>query len=196
MSGASLRQYRNRILGAAIIARYGNVYAMCSQEDTYGLDPTRVGELLHAKVPPVYKTGEWRKLCLALAEILGILVDDLFPYKIYRKVWPRWVSRQVCYLGQLSPETLAFDLNFDDPLTEATLKERINQVLKTLTDRQQQIIKLRFGLGDGDTYTLEEVGRMCKATKEGVRQIEAKAIRRLQEPKRSNRLKAFVEVSD
>ena len=62
------------------------------------------------------------------------------------------------------------------------LKEKIDSVLKTLTYREREIIKLRYGLGDGYTYTLEEVGRIFKVTRERVRQIEAKAVRKLQHP--------------
>ena len=62
------------------------------------------------------------------------------------------------------------------------LKDKIEQVLKTLTYREREIIKLRYGLGDGYTYTLEEVGGIFKVTRERVRQIEAKAVRKLQHP--------------
>ena len=62
------------------------------------------------------------------------------------------------------------------------LKDKIEQVLKTLTYREREIIKLRYGIGDGYTYTLEEVGRIFKVTRERVRQVEAKAIRKLQHP--------------
>ena len=66
--------------------------------------------------------------------------------------------------------------------TQEMLKDKIDQVLKTLTYREREIIKLRYGLGDGYTYTLEEVGRIFKVTRERVRQIEAKAVRKLQHP--------------
>ena len=62
-------------------------------------------------------------------------------------------------------------------------------MLKTLTYREREIIRLRYGLGDGYTYTLEEVGRIFKVTRERVRQIEAKAVRKLQHPVRSKQLK-------
>ena len=75
------------------------------------------------------------------------------------------------------------------------LKERIDEILKTLTYREREIIKLRYGLGDGYTYTLEEVGRIFKVTRERVRQVEAKAIRKLQHPVRSRRLEGFVDQS-
>ena len=73
------------------------------------------------------------------------------------------------------------------------LKGNIESVLKTLTYREREIIKLRYGLGDGYTYTLEEVGRIFKVTRERVRQIEAKAVRKLQHPARSKQLKGFLD---
>ncbi len=73
------------------------------------------------------------------------------------------------------------------------LKERINEVLESLTFREREIIKLRYGIGDGYTYTLEEVGRIFRVTRERVRQIEAKAIRKLQHPIRARKLSGFLE---
>ncbi len=73
------------------------------------------------------------------------------------------------------------------------LKQRIEQVLKSLTYREREIIKLRYGIGDGYTYTLEEVGRIFKVTRERVRQVEAKAIRKLQHPVRARKLAGFVD---
>ncbi len=82
------------------------------------------------------------------------------------------------------------------PLSAATqcmLRDKIENLLKTLTYREREIIKLRYGLGDGYTYTLEEVGRIFKVTRERVRQIEAKAVRKLQHPVRSKQLEGFLE---
>ena len=84
----------------------------------------------------------------------------------------------------------------ESPINAATqemLKEKIDSVLKTLTYREREIIKLRYGLGDGYTYTLEEVGRIFKVTRERVRQIEAKAVRKLQHPVRSRQLEGFLD---
>ena len=88
------------------------------------------------------------------------------------------------------------DNSTDSPVNAATqemLKDKIDGVLKTLTYREREIIKLRSGLGDGYTYTLEEVGRIFKVTRERVRQIEAKAVRKLQHPVRSRQLKGFLD---
>jgi RNA polymerase primary sigma factor len=73
------------------------------------------------------------------------------------------------------------------------LRSKIDALLKTLTYREREIIRLRYGLGDGYTYTLEEVGRIFKVTRERVRQIEAKAVKKLQHPVRSGQLAGFLE---
>ncbi len=73
------------------------------------------------------------------------------------------------------------------------LRTRINDVLKTLTYREREILKLRYGIGDGYTYTLEEVGRIFKVTRERVRQVESKALRKLQHPVRRQRLTSFMQ---
>ena len=89
------------------------------------------------------------------------------------------------------------DNSVDSPVQSAStemLKDKIDLVLKTLTYREREIIKLRYGLGDGYSYTLEEVGRIFKVTRERVRQIEAKAVRKLQHPVRSRQLEGFVET--
>ncbi len=76
--------------------------------------------------------------------------------------------------------------------TTEMLRTRINDILKTLTYREREILKLRYGIGDGYTYTLEEVGRIFKVTRERVRQVESKAIRKLQHPVRKRRLNSFI----
>ncbi|WP_390620157.1 sigma-70 family RNA polymerase sigma factor [Blastopirellula retiformator] len=73
------------------------------------------------------------------------------------------------------------------------LRTRISRVLKTLSYREREIIKLRYGLGDGYSYTLEEVGHIFKVTRERIRQIEAKAVRKLQQPSRSQELVGFLD---
>jgi RNA polymerase primary sigma factor len=88
------------------------------------------------------------------------------------------------------------DNDIDSPVASATqemLKERIDAVLKTLSYREREIIKLRYGIGDGYTYTLEEVGRIFKVTRERVRQVEAKAIRKMQHPVRARKLEGFLD---
>jgi RNA polymerase primary sigma factor len=75
------------------------------------------------------------------------------------------------------------------------LKEQTEALLKTLTPREERVIKMRFGIGDGSEHTLEEVGQSFQVTRERIRQIEAKALRKLRHPSRSRKLKAFLEGS-
>ena len=73
------------------------------------------------------------------------------------------------------------------------LKEQVAEVLHTLTEREARVLQLRFGLEDGRSRTLEEVGREFGVTRERIRQIEAKALRKLRHPTRSRKLKDFLE---
>jgi RNA polymerase primary sigma factor len=88
--------------------------------------------------------------------------------------------------GVMSPAEAVININ---------LKEQTESVLKTLTPREEQVIKMRFGLGDGSEHTLEEVGQRFSVTRERIRQIEAKALRKLRHPSRSRMLMAFLEGS-
>jgi RNA polymerase primary sigma factor len=82
-----------------------------------------------------------------------------------------------------------------DSAMHQMLRDKINHVLKSLTYREREIIKLRYGLGDGYSYTLEETGRIFKVTRERIRQIESKALRKLQHSTRAEHLKGFVEAA-
>jgi len=88
------------------------------------------------------------------------------------------------------------DESTENPLRRVSngmLRQKIESLLKTLTFREREIIRLRYGLGDGYSYTLEEVGRIFKVTRERVRQIEAKAVQKLQNPIRSGALQSFLK---
>ena len=73
------------------------------------------------------------------------------------------------------------------------LKEQLNEVLDTLTEREQKVLRLRFGMNDGRARTLEEVGKEFDVTRERIRQIEAKALRKLRHPSRSRKLKDYLD---
>ena len=80
-----------------------------------------------------------------------------------------------------------------DAVISLNLKEQTESVLKSLTPREEKVIKMRFGVGDGSEHTLEEVGQNFAVTRERIRQIEAKALRKLRHPSRSRKLRAFLE---
>src|SRR4029079_6128651 len=87
------------------------------------------------------------------------------------------------------------DTSVESPIASAThrmLRDRIEATLQSLSFREREIIKLRYGLGVGYTYTLEEVGKIFKVTRERVRQIEAKSLRKLQHPLRTRMLQGFM----
>jgi len=124
---------------------------------------------------------------LSVDETRRILGMNRFPISLDRPVG----NSEDSHFGDLLPDNTA-----ENPVVGAThemLRLRIAKVLKTLSYREREIIKLRYGLGDGYSYTLEEVGHIFKVTRERIRQIEAKAVRKLQQPIRSQDLVGFLD---
>ena len=95
------------------------------------------------------------------------------------------------HLGDFIEDRMA--VSPSEAVISVNLKEYTSQVLRTLTPREERVIKMRFGLEDGSEHTLEEVGQSFQVTRERIRQIEAKALRKLRHPSRSRKLKAFVD---
>jgi len=125
---------------------------------------------------------------LPVVEVRRVMKISRHPISLDRPVG----ESEDSYFGDFIEDETA-----ESPVTAATqemLKSKIDHVLKTLTYREREIIKLRYGIGDGQTYTLEEVGRIFRVTRERVRQIEAKAIRKLQHPVRSRKLEGFLDA--
>ena len=123
---------------------------------------------------------------MTLAETRRVLKISRHPISLDRPVG----ESEDSYFGDFIEDERAG--NPVDTAMQEMLKDKIEQVLKTLTYREREIIKLRYGIGDGYTYTLEEVGRIFKVTRERVRQVEAKAIRKLQHPVRARKLEGFL----
>jgi RNA polymerase primary sigma factor len=96
------------------------------------------------------------------------------------------------HLGDFIEDRMA--VSPSDAVISVNLKEYTSQVLRTLTPREERVIKMRFGLEDGSEHTLEEVGQSFQVTRERIRQIEAKALRKLRHPSRSRKLRAFVDA--
>jgi RNA polymerase primary sigma factor len=120
-------------------------------------------------------------------ETRRVLAMSRYPISLDRPVG----NSEDSHFGDLLP-----DAGVESPANGAAqemLRGRINKVLKTLSYREREIIKLRYGLGDGYSYTLEEVGHIFKVTRERIRQIEAKAVRKLQQPSRSQELSGFLD---
>jgi RNA polymerase primary sigma factor len=136
--------------------------------------------------PTIEETA--RKAGTAIDETRRVLAMSRYPISLDRPVG----NSEDSQFGDLLPDAAA-----DSPASGASqemLRGRISKVLKTLSYREREIIKLRYGLGDGYSYTLEEVGHIFKVTRERIRQIEAKAVRKLQQPSRSQELRGFVDA--
>jgi len=153
------------------MSKMRNVSRKLLQE--YGREPT-VEETAEAAHSPLDETRR-------------ILAMNRYPISLDRPVG----NSEDSHFGDLLPDGAA-----ENPAIGATqemLRGRIAKVLKTLSYREREIIKLRYGLGDGYSYTLEEVGHIFKVTRERIRQIEAKAVRKLQQPVRSQDLVGFLD---
>ncbi len=123
----------------------------------------------------------------SIEEARRVLAMSRYPISLDRPVG----NSEDSHFGDLLPDSGA-----ESPAIGAAqemLRSRITKVLKTLSYREREIIKLRYGLGDGYSYTLEEVGHIFKVTRERIRQIEAKAVRKLQQPSRSQELVGFLD---
>ncbi|HUN79911.1 MAG TPA: RNA polymerase sigma factor RpoD [Phycisphaerae bacterium] len=128
-----------------------------------------------------------KKAKMPISEVRRVLKISRHPISLDRPVG----EGEDSYFGDFIEDATA-----ESPVYTASnemLKDRIEQVLKSLTYREREIIKLRYGIGDGYTYTLEEVGKIFKVTRERVRQVEAKAIRKLQHPVRCRKLEGFLD---
>ena len=135
--------------------------------------------------PTLEETARASETCLD--ETRRVLAMSRYPISLDRPVG----NSEDSHFGDLLPDGAA-----ESPAIGATqemLRGRISKVLKTLSYREREIIKLRYGLGDGYSYTLEEVGHIFKVTRERIRQIEAKAVRKLQQPSRSQELVGFLD---
>jgi RNA polymerase primary sigma factor len=120
-------------------------------------------------------------------EARRVLAMSRYPISLDRPVG----NSEDSHFGDLLPDGEAESPSIG--ASQEMLRGRIQDVLKTLSYREREIIKLRYGLGDGYSYTLEEVGHIFKVTRERIRQIEAKAVRKLQQPSRSQELVGFLD---
>jgi RNA polymerase primary sigma factor len=138
-----------------------------------GREPTseEIAKRLEIPVDKVRKTRKIAQLPLSLETPIGEEEDSHLGDFIEDK-------------AAVSPSDAAIGLN---------LKEQTASMLKTLTPREEKIIRMRFGLEDGSQHTLEEVGQTFEVTRERIRQIEAKALRKLRHPSRSGKLRVFLE---
>jgi RNA polymerase primary sigma factor len=135
--------------------------------------------------PTIEETARASGTCIE--ETRRVLAMSRYPISLDRPVG----NSEDSQFGDLLPDGTAESPSIG--ASQDMLQDRIVSVLKTLSYREREIIKLRYGLGDGYSYTLEEVGHIFKVTRERIRQIEAKAVRKLQQPSRSQDLVGFLD---
>jgi RNA polymerase primary sigma factor len=135
--------------------------------------------------PTIEETAHASNTCVD--EARRVLAMSRYPISLDRPVG----NSEDSHFGDLLPDGAAKAPSIG--AAQGMLRNRIAKVLKTLSYREREIIKLRYGLGDGYSYTLEEVGHIFKVTRERIRQIEAKAVRKLQQPSRSQELVGFLD---
>lgn len=187
---------KNNVLWHVIYDTYDSVSAFCRAFPEHALHQTAIADLLRFKASPMTKQGTYRKLALTLERIFRIPAEDLFPRHLYENVTepervievssftalPRMVQREIRLLPAPAEERP------DQKAMERERREKIEQMLRTLTYREREVLRLRFGLMDGTERTLEEIGEILKVSRERVRQIERKAIRKMQDPYRNSLL--------
>ena len=164
-----------------------------------GLTQARYGTFETMRTSPIDKsTGEWMEAALMIAEFYKVDPTELFPDSVRRVEMPMAVKQ--VDLEELRLTTSQHAMRMLNPSAteldtrDRELREAVKDVLKTLTPREQKVLILRFGL-DGKGYKdLTEVGKHAgEVTRERIRQIEARALRKLRQPSRSMRLKSFVD---
>ncbi len=206
---------KNNVLWRAIYNKYGSIASFCNQHPLLKGKDGVISELLRFKSYPFKAvkgqstnnqreyTSEYRPICLVVANALQRPVEQLFPIYLYDDLINAETERVVevssfTALPMAAQQIIRrlpapVDADNSHQIQTVELRERIQEALKTLTYREREIIKLRYGLGDGHTYSLDEVAKVFKVGRERIRQIEKKAIRKLQSNERAELFATFID---
>lgn len=168
-----------------------------------GLHPSEVGTWCNLKKFPSDGMSSDKKAEVErkLFDLTGKTLDQLFPESLKRSEAFLSSNKQFTRTAEIETEALVeyargtserLAYRGEENAENNELKERLNRILNTLSWREQQILKMRYGLEDGNAYTLEEVSHTFKVTRERIRQIECRAIRLLQKPNRASQLVSFM----
>ncbi len=177
---------RNNILWHAIYDMWPSVAAFC-RESGFGQDT--VGRLLNLTESPLRANKEeYREVPKRLAAYLGFSCDELYPIELYSfeqvKVALEVPTKQLTF-GLGAPLLLTEPENLEDVVTANDLRGKLDHALRTLTPREEKVLRMRFGLDEDEPMTREQVAEDFDISPKRVRQIEAKALRKLRQPSRS-----------
>ena len=151
-----------------------------------GVTHTNIGQILNLKISATTANGNIRTYVQALADFFNVLPENLFPEECFHDpLYTNRVEREVSF-AQLCPPSDGIGQDGNEALLE---------VLNTLTARERDVIKRKFGLDGYEPATLEDIGKIHGVSHERVRQIQARAFRKLRDPSRSNQLKEIISQS-
>ncbi len=184
---------------ARAVQKCGSVQSLAEK---IGMSPATVSKWLNFHGSPRWthaKTEKLQRAVRTLAKLAGASLADIFPNLTKEEraaLSSNHTKESVVETKNLThslAQNLVYEPNVEEQVDAEVLRERLKGILKSLSYREREIIKLRYGLRDGHTYTLEEVAHIFKVGRERIRQIEAKALRKLQNPTRSQELVEFVK---
>jgi RNA polymerase primary sigma factor len=164
-----------------------------------GVSITGLYSLVNLMEPPVGVKGEFIKSAKDLMEVLGacpseLWTDEQLTLRLDSNRTERVMSKEALQITLQSSARSLIGLDYpEQEMVEEELKTIVNDRLDSLTPREANILRLRFGFDGGEGRTLEEVGKVFKVTREQIRHIEARALRKLRHPTRSDDLKQFIE---
>ena len=151
-----------------------------------GLNSVKVREIFSGKIPPLDREGNPKELTKEILEILNLTIEKAFTEKQlkgFKKHTFEVKIEEEKLLQIINPAK-----NQEIKVIEQEVKSKLSEILSTLTPREEKILRMRFGIGMDTDHTLEEVGRKFFVTRDRIRQIEARALRKLKHPSRSKQL--------
>jgi len=184
----------NLILNAIEERGHTNLHNFCKSEK---LQLNNLYDLINLKISPIGVDGRFIKPAKDLMEVLGACPTDLWTeeqltLKLQTNTVTKTLNKEKVDIYLSSGNSHLILENPANVFEKEDDKKLISQMLDSLSPRESKILKLRFGLGNTDEHTLDEVGDKFHATRERIRQLEAKALRKMRDPSRSNLLKEIL----
>lgn len=164
-----------------------------------GLKPQEVSDTIAFRVPPIGMNGRFSYVALTIMEALGAAPSDLWtPDQLNLKLRSNTIEKELskeAILDAIQTEcgSLLSIASPEEVIQENQKRDVVQKTLDTLTPTESRVLSMRYGFDDGVEKSLEEVGQEFKCTRERIRQIEAKALRKMRHPSRSDKLKHFAE---